>query len=95
MANIHHHSGRKDLSAQELQSAAVVDPSWWEPPQYLGHLLLEFGRLEPAIQAYATAIALLPQRSGFAARAYNNMGLAYKRTGKIQSSEQSYLHSIK
>ena len=94
MANVHHQSGRKDLSAQALQSAAASDPQWWEPPLYLGHLLIEAGQLTAAIRAYATAVALLPQRSIYAARAYNNMGLAYKRTGDSAASEESYLNSI-
>lgn len=85
---------RKDLSAQALQSAAASDPQWWEPPLYLGHLLIEAGQLTAAIRAYATAVALLPQRSIYAARAYNNMGLAYKRTGDSAASEESYLNSI-
>ena len=53
--------GQRKEALGSLVSANKADPSNWEPPFFLGHLLLEAGRMEDAGNAYRNAITKVPE----------------------------------
>ena len=81
--------GRRKTALGALVAANNADPTNWEPPFFLGHLLLEAGRMEDASSAYRNAITKVPPvqtedmgPESVIAKAYNNLGLTLKAAGE-------------
>jgi len=81
--------GQRKVALSSLVAANKAEPSHWEPPFFLGHLLLEAGRMEDAASAYRNAITKVPSiqtedmgPESVIAKAYNNLGLTLKAGGE-------------
>ncbi len=87
--------------AQELYNQAVnalrkagADPSLTGDPRLhynLGNALLGAGNLDEAVKEYQTTVALDPNN----AKAYNNLGLTYARSGFTNSAIEAFENSAR
>jgi tetratricopeptide (TPR) repeat protein len=70
---------RREQARADFEAALELNPSFAPAIANLGNLLLEAGDLDGAINAYERAIAC----DGDYAVAYFNLGVAYKRRGRV------------
>ena len=75
------------LRSQPLDSNLAEQAAVWLG---VGVLSQQMGQLSEAIAAYQAAIALQPQL----ARAYNNLGTAFKAQGELEQAEQAYREAL-
>lgn len=73
---------RRELARDDFETALQIKPAHAPALTNLGNLLLEAGDLDAAIARYQSAISADPQY----AIAHLNLGVAYKRLGRIAES---------
>jgi tetratricopeptide (TPR) repeat protein len=80
---------RRDEAQEDFEAALRADAAHAPALTNLGNLLLEAGSLEAAIARYERAVASDPQY----AIAYLNLGVAYKRAGRIAEGVRALRHA--
>ncbi|MBV9333984.1 MAG: tetratricopeptide repeat protein [Candidatus Eremiobacteraeota bacterium] len=80
---------RPEQARADFEAALELEPSFAPAIANLGNLLLEEGDLDGAIAAYERAIAC----DGDYAVAYLNLGVAYKRRGRVADGVRALRHA--
>jgi Flp pilus assembly protein TadD len=82
-----HEAGRNEEALPIIERAIELDPTEWRLRRLLGSILLDLGRVSPAVEAYRSAVALEPGnvRSAF------GLGAALEASGDEEEAFGHYL----
>jgi Tfp pilus assembly protein PilF len=83
-------NGEYEAAEAELVALTKDHPQFAGPWVNLGHLYATTGRIEPAVVALETAIALEPGHCA----PYNELGVLARRAGKFADAEQNYKQGL-
>jgi tetratricopeptide (TPR) repeat protein len=86
-------SGRIEEAIPHFRTAAALDPSDPNSIMNIGTYEQFHGRLSAAVEDYAEA-ARIARNPKTKARAYNNLGYAYKDSGDLADAKASFQHAV-
>ncbi len=84
LAKVWHLIGKEELAIECTYQALILEPELATATEYwnLGNKLLEFGRIEPAINCYRYTIKLEPNLSA----AYQKLGEVLRKQGELETA---------
>src|SRR5205814_10647016 len=91
LARIEARAKKDELALTYFERARSADAGYWYAYQALGNFQYSRGQADKAIEAYRTAISLMPDDAG---SPWNNLGVVYLQRDEYEQAAEAFARSV-